>query len=812
MEFRILGPLEVVAEGRPLGFGRRKQRAVLAILLVHANRVVGLDRLVEELWGEEPPTQAIGSLQAYVSHLRRLLEPGRSARTPARMPLSQPPGYRLLVAQQDLDASRFEALAGEGHRLLEVGEHQRAAATLAQGLRLWRGPVLADIPDASFAQAERARLEELRLVALEDRATAELALGRHATVAAELEQLVAAHPFREGLHGLRMLALYRSGRQAEALQAYQAASRTLQEELGIDPGPWLRRLEGQILQQSPELDRSGLTARIVTADLPQPVAVPAPAADGAGELVGRERQLAALEAALAEAAAGRGRLLLVSGEPGIGKTRLAEEVARRAAGGGAGVGWGRCAEEQGAPPFWPWVQLLRGLLAETPPERPEAVLDADGPELTMLLPELTEVVAGPPAAPVLDVEAVRFRLCQAVTGLLGRLATSRPLLLVIDDLHWADAASLRLLSILAGALGGARLLVVATYRDTDAEPGGLLADTLAALARQAPAARMVLGGLGSAEVGWPPPQPMPRLRRRPGPTARTSYPRPRTAERDTTDHRPPAATGLARARRCCEAGGRRRRPEGRASLIPSHLRAQELLGDAGRSGLTPAWRRLAGHVKPPSNKRQATSRMLWATELPTAKEVAHEHSRCAAVPGGKGHHRHQDRQAVRTPGRGLDAPRQPHQRLDPVRGPAPAGGLDLEPGLDRLVVAGPDRPVAGLHGRQPAAVPQALLHQALGLQRGVRRAHLGRPQDRRAPRPVQELAGGQRHLPVPDGRDGSAGLRAGRAGPAGRGHRAGDRPVRQGLVHRPHGPAVRGHEDPQPRVRRLGVLRQPASS
>jgi DNA-binding SARP family transcriptional activator len=418
VQFRILGPLEVLDAGRPLRLGRPKQRAVLAILLLHANRVVSLDRLVEELWGEQPPPQAIGSLQAYVSHLRRLLEPGRSARAPAGVLLSQPPGYRLTVADGDLDAARFQELAADGHGLLEAGDHRRAAAVLAEGLALWRGPVLADFTDAPFAQAERARLEELRLAALEDRVTAELTLGRHALAVPELEQLVAAHPFRERLHGLRMLALYRSGRQAEALQAYQAAGRTLRDELGIDPSPWLRRLEADILNQSPDLDLPPVAAG--------PVEPPAPAAaaaapDGDG-LVGREAQLASFDATLAGVAAGRGRVVLVAGEPGIGKTRLAEEVARQAAGGGSGVAWGRCAEEQGAPPFWPWVQVLRGLLGGSPPERLRAALGPFGPELAELLPELTELVPPAPAAPVLDVEAVRFRRCQAVIDVLRRLA------------------------------------------------------------------------------------------------------------------------------------------------------------------------------------------------------------------------------------------------------------------------------------------------------------------------------------------------------------------------------------------------------
>lgn len=499
MQFRILGPLEVIAAGRPLALGRRKQRAVLAILLVHANRVVGLDRLVEELWGHEPPSEAIGSLQAYVSHLRRILEPDRPARTPAGVLLSQPPGYRLVVAPNDLDASRFEALVANGRRLLEGGEYELAAAALAEALELWRGPVLADFPDAPFTQAERARLAELRLVAQEDRASVELELGRHATLVAELDQLVAIHPFRDSLHGLRMLALYRSGRQAEALQAYREASRALRDELGIDPSLQLRELEGHILRQSPQLDWTPARAPSRS----QPIAAQDPSTRTGGrvaELVGREQQVAALQAALTEVAAGHGRIVLVAGEPGIGKTRLAEEGARRAVHGGFGVAWGRCSEEQGAPPFWPWAQVLSGLLAGMPSEQLRAVLGSDGPELVQLVPQLIEVAGEPPGAPVLDVEVVRFRLCHAVISLLRRLASSRPLLVVLDDLHWADAASLRLLSILGGLLGDARLLIVGTYREADAEGGGELAHTLATLAREMPVNRIVLGGLSLAEV------------------------------------------------------------------------------------------------------------------------------------------------------------------------------------------------------------------------------------------------------------------------------------------------------------------------
>jgi DNA-binding SARP family transcriptional activator len=507
VQFRVLGPLEVVDGQRRVELGRPKQRAVLAVMLVHANQVVPLDRLIEELWGEEQPAQASASLQAYVSHLRRALEPGRPARTPPRVLVTQPPGYRLVVAPGDLDAARFVALAEQGHRLLEGGQPGPAAQVLGEALGLWRGPALADVADEAFAQAERQRLEELRLDALEDRLAAELALGRHAAAAAELAELVGLHPFRERLHGLLMLALYRAGRQAEALRAFQAARHTLREELGIDPSPWLRELETDILRQAPALD---WTAPAPAQVGPPPVevagaataaAAPLPPSPGEHVLVGRDAQLAAVGAAVRTGAAGRGRVVLVAGEPGIGKTRLAEEVAQQAAAEGVRVAWGRCYEGEGAPAFWPWVQMVRQLLTEVPPGALGGLPERSGPELSQLLPELKEQVpaaAAPP--PVVDMAAARFRLYQAVSGLLRRLSQDRPLLVVVDDLHWADAGSLGLLAFLATELRRARLTVLGTYRDVEVTAGQPLAETLGVLAREPVVERVTLGGLGEAAV------------------------------------------------------------------------------------------------------------------------------------------------------------------------------------------------------------------------------------------------------------------------------------------------------------------------
>ncbi|WP_369252993.1 BTAD domain-containing putative transcriptional regulator [Geodermatophilus amargosae] len=510
MQFDVLGPLQVLDAGRPLALGRPKQRAVLAILLLDAGTVVPLDRLVEELWGPHAPPQALASVQAYVSHLRRLLEPQRLPGAPATVIVNQAPGYRLVVGPDDVDAARFEALARTGHDLLQQGEAPRAAETLQTALGLWRGPVLADLADAPFVQAERARLEDLRLTALEDRLTADLRTGRHARIVAELEQLTGEHPFRERLQGLRMAALYRCGRQAEALQSYQQFRAQLREELGLDPGQALRHLERDILCQDPRLD--GTATATDSGSTPAPAPVPtqvvsrttvgaadvgAPARPGGP--VGREAQLRVVDEALAGTATGRGRIILVAGEPGIGKTRLAEEAARRARACGVAVGWGRSDQDAGAPPFWPWTQVFRTLLGDGTPGAAGAGPGPHAVELAPILPELAD--GGPrPPAPVIDPEAARFRVCEAATAVLRGLASGRRLLVVLDDLQWADVASHRLLSHLATTVADAPVVVLVTYRDPDLDAGEPLADTLAELARAVPVDRLELGGLEVADV------------------------------------------------------------------------------------------------------------------------------------------------------------------------------------------------------------------------------------------------------------------------------------------------------------------------
>ena len=244
MQIRILGPLEVSEDGRVVGLGAGRQRALLALLALHSREIVATDRLIEELWGGSPPPTAQKALQNLVSQLRRSL--GAAAIE------TVPPGYRLALEDADLDARRFERLAAEGHRLLEE-DPGRAGQTLREALALWRGRALVDFAYEDFAQREIARLDELRLAAIEDRIDADLALGRATELVSELEPLVSAHPLRERLRGQLMLALYRSGRQADALETFREGRTALRDELGLEPGAALRELEQAVLNQDPAL-------------------------------------------------------------------------------------------------------------------------------------------------------------------------------------------------------------------------------------------------------------------------------------------------------------------------------------------------------------------------------------------------------------------------------------------------------------------------------------------------------------------------------------------------------------------------------
>ena len=671
MEFRVLGPLEVLCHGEPVNVGRSRERAVLTRLLLSANQVVSLESLVDDLWDGEPPEGGSQALWVYMSRLRKALRDSGEG----EVLVTRPPGYVLQVPADAVDAHRFEALVTQARKLAAGDDHESAAGALREALALWRGPALADVADAPFARAEAARLEEARLAALEERIDADLACGRHGDLVGELAGLTRDHPLRERLWAQRMTALYRAGRQAEALRAYQDLRRHLGEELGIDPTEDLRRLEGAILRHEPELDwraaGSATVADPVSMAIPEPspgvvaflftdlvgstellaqlgedaadalrrrhfsllrqalaahggtevkslgdglmaafasplaavrcavaiqramaeesgagrsspqvrvgihagepigdeddyfgtpvvvaqrlcdrarggqilasalvqglvghrddcsfnllgglvlkglaepvaacevaweeqaeVAVPLPLPlqrEESSVFVGRDDQMLHLEAMWEAARSGRRRLVFLAGEPGIGKTRLVAEIARLAHGSGATVLFGRCDDGLGVP-YQPFVEALGGYLRQARSPRFGRLAG----ELVRLVPEVaerTEELAAPLRS---DPETERYRLFDAVAAWLAGVSADTPVVLVVDDIHWATKPTLLLLTHLIRSAEPLRLLVVAGYRDTELDVTADLADALADLLRQPGVERLRLTGLDEPAVG-----------------------------------------------------------------------------------------------------------------------------------------------------------------------------------------------------------------------------------------------------------------------------------------------------------------------
>ncbi|MEV4759562.1 BTAD domain-containing putative transcriptional regulator [Micromonospora sp. NPDC049559] len=539
--FGVLGPLVAETGHGPVGLRGPRHRAVLARLLIARRRVVPVRRLVEDLW-DDPPEGAVGAIQTFVAALRQAIEPNRPPRTPARLLVTEAPGYALRAAPDAVDAWRFESALTESNELLAAGRPEAALAGLEAALGLWRGPAYAEFADEHWARAEVTRLHELRLLGVERRAEAALALGRADAVVADLRAQVAEHPWREHAWRLLALALYRSGRQGDALDALRTARGVLVADLGLDPGPELRHLEADILAQAPRLDAPAARPVAPPPAPPAPApptrtgllpAEPGPGVRGApGEpgpgvpggpggaladrprLFGRDAEYAELARAAAAVRTGRRLgLALLSGDAGAGKTALAEALATGLAAQGWTTAWGGNPEHEGAPAAWPWHRILAGLAerghgpapatAAPPAGSAEPATDSATDRATDHRSEpatdsATDRATDHRSEPATDPAAARFRMHRAVLSYLDGVAARGPLLLVLDDLHRAGEETLALLAALLAEPVTGPVLVLGTFRTTEISTG--LAELLGRAARAEPS-RVYLGGLPAEAVG-----------------------------------------------------------------------------------------------------------------------------------------------------------------------------------------------------------------------------------------------------------------------------------------------------------------------
>jgi DNA-binding SARP family transcriptional activator len=426
----VLGAVRVEREGIAIDPGGPRQRAVVARLVAAQGHLVPAERLLADVWGDDGAR--LSSVHVAVSNVRRALEPERKPRTPSVLS-SRNGGYSL---DAETDADDLANAARQGVALLAQDEPAQARAVLSSARDLWAGDPYDDLGDLPWLVRERTRLHDLRLIVAERLAEAMLRLGANVEVALDLAPLSAEHPARERLGVLLAVALYRDQRQDDALAVLRRVRQHLSESVGLDPGPDLRAVETAILSQQPD--------PMLPAP-PSPAApAPLPATQAGPLLIGRERPLAVLAAAAATALSGQSAFAVVVGEAGIGKTRLARELADELSAQSWTIAWTGSSEGDGAPALWPWISVLNQL------DRP-------------LTSDLQRLVVGDAVQPV-DPAAARWRQQRAVRDQLVHVAAERPLLVVLEDVHWADSASQALLLELVDSLSEARILVLVTAR------------------------------------------------------------------------------------------------------------------------------------------------------------------------------------------------------------------------------------------------------------------------------------------------------------------------------------------------------------
>ncbi|MFY1585873.1 ATP-binding protein [Micromonospora sp. WMMD734] len=477
LRLQILGPLRVQRGGVELDPGPRQRAYLLVLLLARAGEPVSTTELIDLVWGDDAPATAVNVIHKYVGALRRLLEPGLPPRAVGSYLHRHATGYRLAATAELLDLMAFRGHVGTAAAHLAAGRDTDALDAYSRALALWRGPAGDGYPHRPGAVALFAALDGEFFTAAVAAADLAIAAGQPHQVLVPLRLAAAMTPLHEPVQAALVTALVAAGQQAQALAVFRAVRADLAEQLGVDPGPALSQAYHHAL------------GRTAPPGLAVPAVPPGPTGDG---LVGRAGELAALRDATTAAFAGGTALVLVQGEPGVGKTRLLREATAEAARRGALVVWGQCLDGGGAPSMWPWVQAIRTLL-DGMPDGPGAV--PVGRELGSLLEPRQDVLA----APVLPDNGFPFRLFEQVVAIVAAASARRPTVLALDDLQWGDDASLHLIGHLAARLPGGTTLVGA-LRDHAPTPGVALSRMLAAVSRLPGHQRIRLGNLTESEV------------------------------------------------------------------------------------------------------------------------------------------------------------------------------------------------------------------------------------------------------------------------------------------------------------------------